>query len=133
MCIRDSLPTRQLKLEALEPRACPAVAFELLEDGVLSIIGDDGPNVIEFTKRSDGLVEAKGDGEQYRFEGVREIVASTGDGDDHVQGKIILWVRDSEPLPDEIPFLLKLDTGAGNDTTRIDDDGLITFRDLNGV
>ena len=99
------------------------------EGGVLHLTGDDRPNVIEIARRSDGVAEVLGDGERRTFEGVNKIVARTGDGDDRVNGKIILWVRDVDPNP--APFVLDLDMGAGNDTARIDDDNLITFRDLN--
>ena len=63
--IRKQLPTRserrrrerhmrRLGLETLERRACPAVMFELLGEGVLSITGDEGPNFIEISQYQQG-------------------------------------------------------------------------------
>jgi len=109
---------RQLGIETLERRDCPAVMFDFVqgdEGGVLTITGDDGPNVIEISRRSDGVVDALGDGERHTFKRVNEIVARTGNGDDHFLGKIVLWVRDTSP------FTLDLDAGAGADVIEIAD------------
>ncbi|MBC7852834.1 MAG: hypothetical protein IAF94_05310, partial [Pirellulaceae bacterium] len=103
-----------------------------LSGGVLNIIGDDRPNVLEIAQRSNGEVEVRGDGERHSFAGVDKIFARTGGGDDQISVKFTMFLADGTPVRSSLP-LLDLDTGAGNDTTRIDDDGLITFRDLNDV
>jgi hypothetical protein len=118
-------------LEALERRDCPAVMLDF-DMGVLRIRGDDGPNVVEITRRSDGVVQVLGDGEQHKFAGVDEIFARTEGGDDQISVKSTRFLADGTPLRSSLPMILDLNTGAGNDMTRIDD-GLITFWDLNDV
>lgn len=128
---RRERPLRRLGLEALERRDCPAVMFDF-DLGVLRITGDDGPNVVEIAQWSDGDVEVLSDGERHTFEGVNKVFARTGDGDDQTSVKYTMFLADGTPVRSSLPLLLDLNTGAGNDTTRIDD-GLITFRDLNDV
>ena len=113
-------------------RDCPAVMLEL-SGGVLNMAGDDGPNAIEIVRRSNGEVELQGDGERHAFAGVDKIFARTGDGDDQISVKYTMFLADGTPVRSSLPLLLDLNTGAGKDTTRIEDDGLITFRDLNDV
>jgi|GEM_PF-6297143 len=108
-------------LEALERRACPAVMFELLENGVLSISGDESANVIEIAQRSDGEVEALGDGEQHTFEGVNKIVARTGDGDDQISVNYTMFLADGTPVRSSLPLILDLDMGAGDDKIKVGD------------
>src|SRR5262245_23592826 len=112
---------RRLGLEALERRDCPAVqAF--LNAGVLTVVGDEGNNDVAFVGRSDGFVQLVGDGVGHTFEGVKGIVARTGDGDDQIRGKIVLWVRDAQTPADTEPLRLDLNSGAGNDRFTITDD-----------
>ena len=110
-------PARQLKLEALERRDCPAVQAILMQ-GVLSFIGDDGPNAIEIVCRSDGRVQAVGDGMRHTFEGVRELSVNTGAGNDTASVSL-------PSVTDLVidPFDARIDLGSGNDRLTIADGG----------
>ncbi len=102
-------------IESLERRECPTVVFGL-ESGVLSIIGDDGPNVIEIFQPRDHVVEVTGDGERRTFQNVDEIVVDAKASHD--------TVRSSKPK--EIVVVgskIKINAGAGNDRITIDDGG----------
>jgi hypothetical protein len=128
-CQRFSAPTtqrnrnrgcRRLRLESLEPRACPAVMFDLVQGdagGILRVTGDDQPNVIEILQPREGVVEVTGDGERRTFDNVDEIFVATLGGDD---------ATTYSRKPKEIVVVgskIKMQMGAGNDTVRIDDGG----------
>ena len=107
---------RRLRLETLEPRACPAVMFEFVqgdEGGILNVIGDDSPNSIEIFQPRDRVVAVTGDGEQRTFEGVDEIFVAALGGDDVA----------TSSKPKEIVVVgskIHIDAGAGNDRISID-------------
>ncbi|MBK6939671.1 MAG: hypothetical protein IPH13_05580 [Planctomycetes bacterium] len=87
----------------------------------LSVIGDDGPNLISLT--SDGsagevVVEINGAPLQ-SFIGVRDIVIATGGGDDSVDVRGI-----------HIGGSLKVKTGSGGDSIRLSDVSSPTKREL---
>src|SRR5262245_31505332 len=106
---------RRLRLEALEPRACPAVQA-VFTAGVLSVVGDAGPNVIEIFQPRDRAVEVTGDGKQWKFEGVDKVLIDTGDGDDTVRAS----------KPKEIVVVgpaIDVHAGAGDDLVEINDGG----------
>src|SRR5262245_29326831 len=104
---------RRLGIESLERRDCPAVeAF--LSGGVLSVVGDEGNNIIELFQPQDRVVQVVGDGRTWLFEDVDEVIVTTGDGDDQA----------TSSKPKEIVVVgakIHLDAGAGNDRIKIDD------------
>ncbi len=111
---RECRHTRPM-LELLERRDCPAVqAF--FAAGVLSVVGDEGNNVIQLFQPRDRVVEVMGDGQTWVFEEVDEVLVDAGDGDDQA----------TSSKPKEIVVVgskIKMEMGAGNDTVRIDDGG----------
>ena len=82
---RRALPAVRFspRIERLEPRDCPAVTA-MFQAGVLTVVGDDGPNDIRLQALSGGGVEVVGDGERHAFAGVDEILIETLAGDDRV-------------------------------------------------
>ena len=106
---------RRLLLETLERRECPAVMFGF-ESGILSITGDEGPNVIEVIQRRDRMVEVVGDGERRTFTGVDKVFVDTLGGDDEVAAQLH-WVFGTE-LPS---VNLVVYAGAGDDKIKISD------------
>jgi hypothetical protein len=74
----------RLMLEKLEPRDCPAVqAF--FAGGVLTVVGDEGNNVIDLFQPQDRVVEVVGDGETWVFKDVDEVIVDAGDGGDELR------------------------------------------------
>jgi len=118
---------RQLGLEALERRDCPAVQAVFMQ-GVLSVIGDEGPNNIEIVWRSDGGVDMVGDGERHVFGGVRALSADTGAGDDRIS--VIPSVTDLVLDPFNPT---RIDLGSGNDRLTIRDEATAGIGRLNLV
>jgi hypothetical protein len=105
----------RLAIESLESRRCMAVTATF-QAGILTVVGDAGPNVVELFQPADRVVQVAGDSETWTFSGVDEIVVNTGDGDDQA----------TSSKPKEIVVVgskIKFEMGAGNDSVRIDDGG----------
>src|SRR5262245_45724299 len=112
---RSSRRRRRPMLEILEPRDCPAVqAF--FASGVLTVVGDEGNNVIDLFQPADRVVQVTGDGQTWLFEDVDEVFVDAGDGDDQA----------TSSKPKEIVVVgskIHIDVRAGNDVVKIDDGG----------
>ena len=120
----DDRRARRLLLEPLENRACPAVTFGF-EGGILSVIGDDGPNDIEIILE-EGAVQVTGDGAPPRlFVFGTELPSINLDvhakaGDDRVT------ISDRGPVTGRItgiaadPLDANIDLGTGVDELSVD-------------
>ncbi len=105
----------RLAIENLEPRVCLAVTATF-QAGILTVVGDAGPNVVELFQPADRVVQVTGDGETWTFSGVDEVLVNTGEGNDQA----------TSSKPKEIVVVgskIKFEMGAGNDLVRIDDGG----------
>ncbi len=120
---RDSMRLRRfsgrgpsrMAIENLEPRVCLAVTATF-QAGVLTVVGDAGPNTVDLFQPADHVVQVTGDGETWTFSGVDEVLVNTGEGDDQA----------TSSKPKEIVVVgskIKFEMGAGNDSVRIDDGG----------
>ena len=104
------------RFERLEPRDCPAVTA-MFQAGVLTVVGDDGPNDIRLRALAGGSVEVVGDGERHAFEGVDEVLIETLAGDDRVA------VSDRQAggggqIQSRL-FTFQLDLGTGRDDVQV--------------
>jgi hypothetical protein len=102
-------------LELLEGRDCPAVSASFA-GGVLTVVGDAGPNVVEVFERGHGAVEVNGDGQRFDFVGVQAIHVHTFAGPDKV--KYGPASADALPVGDRE---LTIDVGAGDDRVTVRD------------
>ena len=104
------------RLELLEPRDCPAVTA-MFQAGVLTVVGDDGPNDIHLRALAGGGVEVVEDGERHAFAGVDEILIETLAGDD----RIVVLDRQAGgggQIQSRL-FTFELDLGTGHDEVQV--------------
>jgi len=110
------------KLEILEGRDCPAVTATLA-DGVLTVVGDDGPNQVGVVELAGGVVKINADGEQFPlFAGVESIVIETFGGADRVE----YGPASTAVVGDVGDRILNIDVGAGDDLVIVRDEAPIT-------
>ncbi|HKB03068.1 MAG TPA: hypothetical protein VKD90_12660 [Gemmataceae bacterium] len=110
------------KLEILEGRDCPAVTATLA-DGVLTVVGDDGPNQVGVVELAGGVVKINADGEQFPlFAGVESIVIETFGGADRVE----YGPASTAVVGDIGDRILNIDVGAGDDLVIVRDEAPIT-------
>ena len=114
---RRECRTMRPMLEILERRDCPTVtaAFNPVT-GVLTVVGDEGNNVIDLFQPQDRVVRVVGDGQTWVFTDVDAEFVDTGDGDDQVT-----WSKPKEIVV--VGTKIHIDVGARNDTVMIDDGG----------
>ena len=68
-------------LETLADRTVPSVT-SAFENGVLTLTGDDADDLVAIVSEGDGTFSVDLGDETETFEGVEQIVADLGDGDD---------------------------------------------------
>jgi hypothetical protein len=89
----------------------------MFQAGVLTVVGDDGPNDIRLQALAGGGVEVVGDGERHAFASVDEILIETLAGDD----RIVVLDRQAgggQQIQSRL-FTFQLDLGTGRDEVQV--------------
>lgn len=100
------------RLETLDNRWCPSCTITV-DDGTLTITGDDEANTLTVTHDGAGTVTVVCDGgETVTEEDIERIVIDTGDGDDSLTFDVTAELTEA--------LEVEVDLGAGNDTADLD-------------